>query len=131
MLRGSCCCGAVVFVLSEPPTMMGTCHCTRCRKVGASTLVFVNRTSFSLLAGACSIATYKPRPPYKYERCFCSHCGTSLGEITSSSESFPIAANCFDDELAIANRFHEFIKEKPSWYDICDEAKQFSEHPHE
>jgi hypothetical protein len=131
MLRGSCCCGAIKFTLSRPPSMMGTCHCTRCRKSGASTFVFVRRDSFKLLSGADAIATYMPEAPYKYTRCFCARCGTALGEITSISESFPVAANCFDDELSITNRFHEFVKEKPSWYNIGDEAKQFLEHPHQ
>lgn len=131
MLRGSCCCGAIKFTLGSPPTMMGTCHCTRCRKLGASTFVFVKRESFELVSGADAIATYKPEAPYNYNRCFCLHCGTSLGEVTSSDASFPVAANCFDDDLDITNRFHEFVDEKPSWYRICDEAKQFSEHPHE
>jgi hypothetical protein len=131
MLKGSCCCGAVKFTLSNPPTMMGTCHCTRCRKVGASTFVFVRRDAFTLLTGAESIATYRPETPYKYNRCFCSHCGTALGEITSTEESFPVAANCLDDELALRNRFHEFVKEKPGWYEICDDAQQFAEHPHQ
>jgi hypothetical protein len=130
MLRGSCCCGSVTFTLSSPPTMMGTCHCTCCRKLGASTFVFARRDAFTLLSGAASITTYQPEAPYKYARCFCSRCGTSLGEITSAGESFPIAANCFDDELGLTNRFHEFVKEKPDWYAICDGAKQFQEHPH-
>ena len=125
MLKGSCCCGAIKFMLSSPPTMMGTCHCTRCRKVGASTLVFVNRDSFKLISGVDSIVTYIPEVPYKYHRSFCAHCGTALGEITSNDESFPIAANCFDDDLPITNLVHAFVKEKPSWYSICDEAKQF------
>lgn len=131
MLRGSCCCGAVKFTLSEVPTMMGTCHCTRCRKVGASTLVFVKREALNLVSGADFISTYKPEEPYKYNRCFCSHCGTSLGEITSDSDSFPVPANCFDDDLNLTNIFHEFVKEKPSWSKICDEGKQFPEHPHQ
>ena len=130
MLRGSCCCGAVKFTLSAPPTMMGTCHCTRCRKVGTSTLVFVKSDSLEITEGADVITTYHPVAPYKYDRCFCSRCGTSLGEVTSASESFPVAANCFDDELAMTNAFHEFVKEKPSWANICDEGKRFSEHPH-
>ena len=129
MLRGSCCCGAVQFILSSEPTMMGTCHCTRCRKIGASTFVFVKRDSFQLISGKEAIVTYTPEAPYKYNRCFCIHCGTSLGEVTSDGESFPVAANCFDDELSIPMAFHEFVKEKPNWYGICDEAKQFSEHP--
>lgn len=110
--------------------MMGTCHCARCRKVGASTFVFVKRDCFELVAGADSIVTYTPEAPHKYNRCFCARCGTALGEVTSGDESFPVAANCFDDELAITNHFHEFVKEKPGWYKICDEAIQFIEHPH-
>jgi hypothetical protein len=131
MLKGSCCCGAIKFTISTHPTMMGTCYCTRCRKIGATTFVFVTRNSFELVSGAESIGTYKPEAPYKYNRCFCTKCGTSLGEVTSLDESFPVAANCFDDKLQITNMFHEFVKEKPSWYAICDEAKQFLEHPHQ
>jgi len=43
MINGSCCCGAVKFELLTQPLMMGTCHCSRCRKVGASTIVFVKK----------------------------------------------------------------------------------------
>lgn len=131
MLKGSCMCGAVKFTLSVAPTMMGTCHCSRCRKVGASTIVFVKREAFSLVSGADAITTYKAESPYKYNRCFCSRCGTSLGEVTSTSDSFPVSANCFDDELNLTNMFHEFVKEKPSWLTICGDGKQFAEHPHE
>ena len=105
MLHGSCCCGAVKFTLSSPPTMMGTCHCTRCRKVGASALVFVKRDAFQLTSGADVISTYNPEAPYMYTRCFCSKCGTSLGEVTSYNETFPVSANCFDDELNLSNSF--------------------------
>ena len=131
MLKGSCCCGEVKFEVTGPPTMMGTCHCSRCRKIGASTFVFVKRDTFTLLSGADAITTFKPETPYKYSRCFCSRCGSALGEVTSTSESFPVAANCFDDELPLNNLFHEFVQDKPSWYEICDDAKQFPEHPHQ
>lgn len=131
MLKGSCCCGAVKFTVATPPTMMGTCHCSRCRKVGASTFVFVLRDAFELVSGEDVISTFAPEAPYQYNRCFCSRCGTALGEVTSESESFPVAANCFDDDIGLANLFHEFVKEKPSWYSIADEARQFMEHPHD
>ena len=64
-----------------------------------------------------------------YTRCFCQKCGTSLGEIESQEDSFPIAANCFDDDPIVRNLFHEFVINKPAWYDIYDDAKQFPEHP--
>lgn len=131
MINGSCCCQLVKFKLSSPPIMMGTCHCTRCRKVGASIMVFVKRDALEVVSGAEFIITYAPEAPYQYNRCFCGRCGTSLGEITSSRESFPIAANCFDDELGISNSFHEFVCEKPTWYTIGDRAKQYWEHPND
>jgi hypothetical protein len=131
MIEGSCCCGTIRFELKEDPSMMGMCHCSRCRKVGASSLVFVKADKFQITSGLNKIATYKAEPPYKYNRCFCSVCGTALGEVLSEMDSFPINANCLDSEIKIENKFHEFVSEKPSWFKIGDSAKQFNEHPHE
>ena len=129
MVKGSCCCGAVQFEVLEPPTMMATCHCSRCRKVGASTFVFVKRAGFELRTGKERIATYEPEGGFRYYRSFCSICGTALGEMLSEGDSFPIPADCFDDPLDLHVRFHEFVAEKPAWSKICDEAKQFPHHP--
>lgn len=129
MIKGSCCCGAVKFELLAEPTMMGTCHCSRCRKAGASTIVFVKKQDLKWVEGKEHVALFQPTAPYKYGRCFCKLCGTSLGEILSEEESFPIAANALDGNLTVRNQFHEFVSEKPSWYDICDQAKQFDGHP--
>jgi hypothetical protein len=81
------------------------------------------------ISGQDHVATYAAGPPYKYNRCFCKTCGTALGEIASSGESFPVSANCLDEDPGVRNRFHEFVAEKPDWYDICDAAKQFEAHP--
>jgi hypothetical protein len=129
MIRGSCCCGAVRFELLEPPSMMGTCHCARCRKAGASSFVFVRREALRWIEGRELVARYTPAAPFKHARCFCRACGTSLGEIDAQANSFPIAANCLDDDPVVRNRFHEFVSAKPAWYEICDDAKQFAEHP--
>ena len=131
MIKGSCCCNAVQFELSEMPSMLGTCHCSRCRKLGASALVFVKSDSFKITQGRDQIATFKAVEPYKYDRCFCANCGTALGEVLSEEASFPLSANCLDDALPIENKFHEFVSEKPSWLKIGDDAKQFAEHPFE
>ena len=129
MIKGSCCCMAVQFELLAEPTMMGTCHCSRCRKAGASTIVFVKREDLKWIQGRDQVALYHPEPPYKYGRCFCKVCGSSLGEILSKEDSFPIAANALDSEFTLKNQFHEFVDEKPSWYRICDDAKQSKGHP--
>lgn len=129
MVEGSCCCGAVKFELASEPFLMGTCHCSRCRKVGASTIAFVKKVDLRWVSGKDQVALYKPEAPYKYGRCFCKNCGTSLGEILSEEDSFPIAVNALDTEISLKNQFHEFVVEKPSWYEICDNAPQSEGHP--
>ena len=129
MIEGSCCCGAVKFELLARPSTMGTCHCSRCRKAGASTIVFVRKADVRWIRGREQVALYRPEPPHKYGRCFCKLCGSSLGEILSEEDSFPIAANALDGELGLRNQFHEFVAEKPSWYEICDDAEQSDGHP--
>lgn len=129
MIEGSCCCGAVKFRLQNAPSTIGTCHCSRCRKAGASTIAFVKREDLQWIQGRDHVQIYSPAPPYTYARCFCKICGSSLGEILSEEDSFPIAANCFDGDIALKNQFHEYVSEKPSWYEICDDAPQNESHP--
>jgi hypothetical protein len=129
LLRGSCSCGTIVFTLSSPPSIMGTCHCSRCRKTGATTFIIAKRSALRLITGAEAITTWKSGAPHECERSFCSRCGTALGEITSTDATFRVAASCFDDELGVHNGFHEFVTEKPAWQAICDEAKQFATQP--
>ena len=117
MIAGSCCCGAVAFELSEPPSTMGICHCSRCRKVGASTIVFVRAGSFRWVRGQEMVRRYEAVPPYKYDRAFCSNCGTALGE-PDSGETFPINADCFDDDPQVRVQFQEFLQEKPAWREV-------------
>ncbi len=129
MITGSCCCGAVRFELMAEPSMLGTCHCSRCRKVGASAIAFIRKEDLKWIQGRDNIQVFAPTAPYKYSRCFCKTCGTSLGEILSAEDSFPIAANTLDTDISIKNSFHEFVAEKPAWYEIGDDARQFEGHP--
>jgi hypothetical protein len=129
MINGSCCCGAVEFELQKPPSMIGTCHCSRCRKVGASVIAFVNKEDLRWIKGREEVQLFAPVTPYIYGRCFCKICGSSLGEILSDEESFPIAANTLNGDLDLKNQSHEFVGEKPSWYGICDDAPQNEGHP--
>ena len=129
MIKGSCCCGAIAFEILTPPTMMGTCHCSRCRKLGASTFVFVPREGFRWVRGREFVTRYEPAAPYNLVRNFCTKCGTALGEPDLDAPTIPIAANCLDEDPGVRNRFHESVAEKPAWYDICDSAPQFAGHP--
>lgn len=129
MFRGSCCCGEVQFSLSAKPRFVAACHCSRCRKLGATPFAMVTASSFELLRGREQIVTHHPGPPFKYPRCFCGSCGTSLGEVTSDEEMFPIPVNCFDDDLGMEIRFHEHVATRPSWAVIPEGVRQFEGDP--
>jgi len=129
MYEGSCCCGGVKFTVAQKPRFVAACHCSRCRKVGATPFAMVHAEGFELLSGKELIVEYRPEPPFKYTRCFCGACGTSLGEITSRGKLFPIPVNCFDGEVDLEIAFHEHVATKPAWYPIAAGAKQFEGDP--
>jgi hypothetical protein len=129
MIPASCCCGAVKFEISVAPTKMATCHCSRCRKLGATPFVFIRSESIRWISGQELVSVYKPDLPFTYPRCFCSRCGSSLGEIISDEAMVPIPANCLDSDVSLRNTFHEFVRDKPSWLAIGDEAPRHEAHP--
>ena len=115
MINGSCCCERVKFTVKETPRRLGKCYCSRCRKVGASTIFFTKKENLNILEGREMIGSYAPEDGYKYTRNFCRNCGSSLGEILSELESVPIPANLIDDELDVQVSFEEYVEEKPNW----------------
>jgi hypothetical protein len=119
----------VRFSISQKPKFLASCHCSRCRKLGAGTFAMVLADGFELESGRESIVRYEPEPPFKYVRCFCGKCGTPLGEILSEGEMFPVSANCFDDDLEMEIRFHEHVATRPSWFVIPEGVKQFEGNP--
>lgn len=129
MIEGSCCCGAVAFEVEQEPSLLGICHCTRCRKLGVSALAFVKRSELTITKGREVIGTYDPSPEFKFKRNFCTKCGTGMGEILSQDESFPISAHLFNDPISTRVKFHEWTCEKPAWLVIGDDAKQFEKDP--
>ncbi|WP_168072684.1 GFA family protein [Caulobacter sp. SSI4214] len=120
IIKGSCCCGSVRFELFEPPALIGTCHCSRCRKAGSSTYVFVRAEAFSWTAGRDLVTRYHPRPPFRFVRAFCRRCGSALGD-PGNGRVFAIAANCLDDDPGIRTGFHEYTPDKPPWREGPDD----------
>ena len=52
--------------------------------------------------------------------CFAEH----NGFIYVYEGEVELAANALDGDLSLENQSHEFVGEKPSWYEICDDAPQ-------
>ena len=130
-LRGSCLCGAVAFEVTGAPLWMAHCHCDRCRKVAGpfGTTVTVRAEHFRWVRGESDVVRYTPPAPRNLIRRFCRHCGRYLGEPDSREDGFPIAASAFDDDPVVRGILHEYVAEKPSWVEICDEAEQYDGAP--
>jgi hypothetical protein len=89
----------------------------------------VESDSFEWVSGKEFVAEYVPEAPYKYKRCFCTKCGSSLGEILSSEKEFPIAANSLNSDPGLNVWFHEHTASRPSWQLLHPEAKLFEGNP--
>lgn len=123
-IRGSCLCGGVRFELRGKPLGMAYCHCSRCRKVGGHTNLLVRATQFHWLAGQDLVSRYRPEPPYDLVRCFCSRCGSYLGEPETDPGFFSISASALDDDPGVRPRFHEYVAEKVPWQELNDDLPQ-------
>jgi hypothetical protein len=89
----------------------------------------VGRKSFEWVSGKEFVSEYAPEPPFIYKRCFCNQCGSTLGEILSTEEQFPIAANSLDSDPELKVLFHEHTASRPTWQLLHDGAKLFEGNP--
>jgi hypothetical protein len=89
----------------------------------------VENKNFEWVSGKEFVNEYNPEPPFIYKRCFCNQCGSSLGEILSTEEQFPIAANSLDSDPELKVLFHEHTASRPTWQLLHDGAKLFEGNP--
>lgn len=130
MIRGSCCCKAIEFEVDSEPSMMGNCHCSRCRKTGSPVFIVIRADAFRYTKGQEFVARYVPEPPYNSTRSFCQRCGTTIGELDLPQQGWAaVAVTALDDDPGMRSRFHEFVNSKAPWYEILDDLPQFQERP--
>lgn len=126
MIKGSCLCGAVKFEIAGKPDSLSYCHCARCRKAaGLFSAVLVGKAGdLTVTRGQDNIARLKPGKDWRFARCFCRDCGTSLGDMVTG-DIYVVAASALDDDPGIRPTAHIHTASKPDWYDIRDDVMQF------
>ena len=130
MIRGSCLCGDVAWELSGTPQMMGTCHCSMCRKAtGAAYMmvVFGAAEDFRLVRGKDSIATYESSPGNA--RPFSSRCGSTVASKPPAGRPVFMPAGCLEDDPGARMSAHIFVASKAPWHEIEDDALRFDAFP--
>ena len=128
-IQGSCMCGRVCFELTHTPLWMSHCHCSRCRKSGGTTHVSIRAEHFRWVKGREHVTRYEPEPPFHIVRCFCSVCGSYLGEPDLNDTGFAIAATALDHDPGVRPVLHEHVADKPDWLEILDGLPQFEQSP--
>jgi hypothetical protein len=119
--HGGCSCGQVRFVLRGEPDVVGTCHCTECRKAtGGSFLSYADwpRSAFSSTGGAREFAG----------RFFCPNCGSRLFHL--STDRAEVMLGALDDAPSDLQPTREgWTGRREHWLAPIDGADQFLEDP--
>lgn len=123
-VTGGCLCGAIRFESTEPPNMVGFCHCRMCQKASGNLfIVFADfpGPTFSYTRGE---PTYY-RSSDIATRGFCRECGTPIVFRYDGSPDPAIMLGCLDHpEDWPPNWEHSGIESKVPWYRISDNLPQ-------
>lgn len=91
--------------------------------------ITVRAEDFRWVRGRELVARHAPSSPFNLTRCFCRVCGTYLGEPETDPKAFPISAHTFDDDPGVRPVLHEYVSDKPPWYQITDGLPQYAGAP--
>jgi len=119
--RGGCSCGAVRFEVKGEPYVVGTCHCTDCRKATGSTYVYYGDWPRSACTSSGDARVFKGRS-------FCPNCGSRPFHL--SDEKAEIMLGALDDAQGdLAPAQEGWIKRRERWLVRITGTKQFDQDP--
>jgi len=129
MHTGSCCCRGIRYQISGELGAIQVCHCVECRKAqgGAfATNIPVHRSNFELLAGADLLKAFDSPTRAGKSRYFCSRCGSPFySQMDSDPDVLRLRAGTLDEPVDLQIALHQFVSEKASWWEICDDLPRY------
>jgi hypothetical protein len=123
-LQGSCHCGGVAFVVSEPFTALSFCHCATCKKIsgGVGTANGRVRTeAIRITRGENLVRTYQPDEGSA--KTFCSVCGSNLfGGGWPESEHTSVRLSAIDSPFQQRPERHIYVRSVAPWEALPDDG---------
>lgn len=121
MLRGSCLCGDITFLVSGTPLGASMCHCGQCRKQsgGVWSSAFVPETDLTISG---DVAWYASSDVAK--RGSCPRCGAFLFWKAHDETTISFALGAIDGPTGLSLEKHIFVADKGDYYDIADGVPQ-------
>ena len=129
-LMGSCLCGTVPFGVEGPIRGVGSCHCSKCRKVsgtGGNAQFVVKADKFWWRRGESDIVTFKQSDGWGPARC--KTCGSPVPDSYDGWQRIWVQAGLMDDPLDTQITQHIFCGSRADWDREASDAKHHEEYP--
>ncbi len=132
MIKGSCMCGKVTYVIHGKMGEIIHCHCTTCRKAHGSafsSVAAVQIDNFKFISGKNLMKCYQSSADKV--RCFCSNCGSHIYAHRKNQKHYIVRLGTLDDDPIVRPTHHIWVSQKASWYAIEKDYKlpQFKKWP--
>ena len=124
-LKGGCNCQHITYVIETISGKLFNCHCTICQKASASAFIpwaITDIKYFRWITGEDRIKSFQSSPDFK--RNFCPDCGSQLPVIDEKHQKAYIPAGTIDPPFNKPVDGHWYIRSRPDWHKIGDDAPQ-------
>jgi hypothetical protein len=127
--NGSCLCGGVVFRTSGTIRGVGSCHCSKCRKVSGTACnaqFIVPLERFAWIRGETLLTRYQLDDGWGAARC--KTCGSPLPQSIDGKRMW-VPAGLMDDPLDTDVQMHIFCGSRADWDRESPSAQSYEEYP--
>jgi len=127
---GSCLCGTVRFEVDGPIRGVGSCHCSKCRKVSgtAGNAQFIVRAErFRWLGGEDRLERFTLADGWGPVRC--AICGSPAPASHDGGQRVWVPAGLMNDPLDTDIKLHIFCASRADWDRESGDARSFDEGP--
>jgi hypothetical protein len=122
---GGCLCGGIRFELSEPATVAGYCHCTRCQRrtgTAASPSARIDGQTLRLLQGDDLLKAWR-HPDGGFEKLFCRECGSHLfSRDPDDHRQASVRMGAFDGDPGVRPSWRHYVAYAAVWEAIPDDG---------
>lgn len=127
--KGSCLCGTVKFETRGPIKGIGSCHCSKCRKVSGTNgnaVFLVASNDFAWIEGQQNTLEFAFPNGWGVTRC--DTCGSPL-PASHDGKQYWVPAGLMDDPLNTEMKQHIFCASRADWDRESADSKSFDEFP--
>jgi hypothetical protein len=128
MIKGSCLCHSVTYVIDGDIGAITHCHCETCRKAHGSAFASVSAVQdadFHITQGQDVLKSYESSPGK--QRYFCNHCGSQIYAKRENTQHIILRLGTLDDDPATEEKEHIWTSQQASWYQIDSHLPQHDE----